>query len=128
MLQDASGNGHHGKIHGAKWVNADGSAIAIATTDPQRRAAAMVLRHGGRVDIVTSKGTRSITRTEQLPQGRFALKTVALIDTKPLLDADWKALSRSNIFFFKTRRFQRPASRISSTLIGFVRFTSTAMN
>ena len=25
VLKDSSGNGHHGKIHGATWVNADGS-------------------------------------------------------------------------------------------------------
>ncbi|MFQ5735008.1 MAG: LamG domain-containing protein, partial [Planctomycetaceae bacterium] len=25
VLKDSSGNGHHGKIHGAAWVNADGS-------------------------------------------------------------------------------------------------------
>ena len=24
LLKDSSGNGHHGKIIGAKWVNADG--------------------------------------------------------------------------------------------------------
>ncbi len=42
VLHDASGNGHHGKIIGAKWVNADGSVIvcepapAVApTTDTQ---------------------------------------------------------------------------------------------
>src|ERR1019366_7642082 len=28
VLKDSSGNGHHGKIVGAKWVNADGSPIA----------------------------------------------------------------------------------------------------
>ncbi len=27
VLVDSSGNGHHGKIHGAKWVKADGSPI-----------------------------------------------------------------------------------------------------
>jgi hypothetical protein len=27
VLQDSSPNGHHGTIVGAKWVNADGSAI-----------------------------------------------------------------------------------------------------
>ena len=26
-LTDHSGNGHHGKIYGATWVNADGSPI-----------------------------------------------------------------------------------------------------
>jgi hypothetical protein len=28
MLIDSSGNNHHGTIHGAKWVNVDGSEIA----------------------------------------------------------------------------------------------------
>ena len=28
VLKDSSGNGHHGKIVGARWVNADGSPIA----------------------------------------------------------------------------------------------------
>ena len=27
VLKDSSGNGHHGKIVGAKWVKADGSPI-----------------------------------------------------------------------------------------------------
>jgi sulfatase modifying factor 1 len=30
VLKDSSGNGHHGKIVGAKWVKADGTAIAPA--------------------------------------------------------------------------------------------------
>ena len=30
VLTDSSGNGHHGRIKGAKWVNADGAAISAA--------------------------------------------------------------------------------------------------
>src|SRR5206468_7604526 len=37
MLKDSSGNERHGKISGAKWVNADDSPIVA--DDPQRRAA-----------------------------------------------------------------------------------------
>lgn len=36
LLKDSSGNGHHGKIIGAKWVTADGAPIpAVADNRPQ---------------------------------------------------------------------------------------------
>ena len=37
VLKDSSGNGHHGKIVGAKWVKADGTPIAAMT--PEESAA-----------------------------------------------------------------------------------------
>ncbi|MBT6157241.1 MAG: SUMF1/EgtB/PvdO family nonheme iron enzyme, partial [Planctomycetaceae bacterium] len=36
VVKDASGNGHHGTIVGAKWVNADGSMINHTTPIPGR--------------------------------------------------------------------------------------------
>ncbi len=33
VLKDSSGNNHHGKIVGAKWVNADGTPIAASTPE-----------------------------------------------------------------------------------------------
>ena len=34
LLHDSSGNGHHGKIVGAKWIKADGSPITRRTAEP----------------------------------------------------------------------------------------------
>jgi hypothetical protein len=34
VLKDSSSNGHHGKIVGAKWVKADGSAISVRPPTP----------------------------------------------------------------------------------------------
>jgi hypothetical protein len=34
VLKDSSGNGHHGKIVGAKWANADGTPIKPAAPEP----------------------------------------------------------------------------------------------
>ena len=36
-LTDHSGNNHHGKIHGATWVKADGSPINVGSSNRPNR-------------------------------------------------------------------------------------------
>ena len=46
VLKDSSGNGHHGKIVGAKWVKADGSPISPARQDD------FALSFGGKSHVI----------------------------------------------------------------------------
>ncbi len=72
-LIDSSGNNHHGKIVGAKWVRANDALVV--SDDPDRRAAEWVLKVGGHVTV---KGSDSVIVTDKLPPGRFKVKSVHL--------------------------------------------------
>jgi WD40 repeat protein len=53
-LIDSSGNGHHGKIVGAKWVKADGSPITPPSSPPGPLTASMVHKFEGHTDKIRS--------------------------------------------------------------------------
>jgi WD40 repeat protein/serine/threonine protein kinase len=81
VLKDSSGNGHHGKIIGAKWVkvgektnNAD---YEIGSFEHERTAAEWVLKNGGNVELL-ERGT--IDSLEMLPEGPLRCKDVRLTD------------------------------------------------
>lgn len=88
-LVDASGNGHHGKIFGARWVKADGSEIDAPSPEPsgltaeQRKALEWVLSVGGEL-VLTPVGGKMIRlkRGDALPAGKFLLGTVSLAGVK----------------------------------------------
>ena len=73
-LKDSSGNNHHGKITGAKWVQADGGLVV--SDDPDRRAATYILSVAGTVQINEIKQT--ITDVRELPMSRFRLTSISI--------------------------------------------------
>lgn len=75
-VKDSSGNNHHGKIVGAKWVR--------TTDSPDRKAALYVLSVGGSVKV--SGEDRNIIAAADLPKGRFTLTHVSL-DARVITDA-----------------------------------------
>ena len=93
VLKDSSGNGHDGKIVGAKWVKIDegvGVADAVAD-DPDRRAAEWVLGIGGKVVILEDGEERWISTAASIPQGDFTviqcnLEDCTLVDDTGLLN------------------------------------------
>ena len=71
-LKDSSGNNHHGKIVGAKWVAMDdGPSVS---DDPDRRAATYILSASGKVLI--NEVEPFITDVRELPKGRFRLTSI----------------------------------------------------
>jgi len=68
-LKDSSGNNHHGKIVGAKWVKV-GSGSAISD-DPDRRAAEWVLSIGGGITIRENGQERGVGGGKELPRTAF---------------------------------------------------------
>ena len=78
VLKDSSGNGHDGKIVGAKWVKVDEGSGGVAD-DPDRRAAEWVLGIGGSVTVITDgKEVPSIETPGELPEGTFLVTDVDL--------------------------------------------------
>ncbi len=84
VLKDSSGNNHHGKIVGAKWVKSDGSANTMLASDPDRRAAEYVLSIRGSVRIKAD--TPWITAVAELPREKFQLREVDLLQNTPVSD------------------------------------------
>jgi len=87
-LTDSSGNGHHGKIVGAKWVKADETPITPASgkaVDAERDAAEWVLAIGGSV-IVRDLKNKSTTLKPgaALPEDKFQITRVDLPKTNEL--------------------------------------------
>ncbi len=80
ILKDSSGNNHHGKIVGAKWVKFDGLPI-----DVDRRAAEWVLSIGG--DVVVNGGQEHVRDVGALPKDALKLDQVFLAGNKKLSDA-----------------------------------------
>ena len=80
VLTDSSGHGHHGKIVGAKWVKADGTAIAPAITD---QIYALRFEEGSKVDLPTlplSSGMPFCLEAWVLPEA-FDAKQQAIFGT-----------------------------------------------
>jgi serine/threonine protein kinase/Leucine-rich repeat (LRR) protein len=94
VLKDSSGNGHDGKIVGAKWVKVDDELQVIqpATTSEKpmtdREVAEWVIGMGGEVRI----SGKNFTKIEQLPTLPFVIGTVTLADTS-VKDDDLKRLA-----------------------------------
>lgn len=92
VLVDASGNGHDGKIHGAKWVpNKNDSR--------DRSLAAWVFSKGGKVDVKVFRSTdngydtiRNLASMEQLPSKQFNIETVNLGGLTSINDQDVNTL------------------------------------
>ena len=75
-LNDSSGNNHHCKIVGAKWVKVNGAAITASV--PDREAAEWVLSVGGTVSVSVSGSNARTIESEikeaaKLPTGAFRL-------------------------------------------------------
>ena len=84
-LKDSSGNNHHGKIVGAKWVQADGGPVV--NDNPDRRAAEYVLSIGGDISIKENGQERPIAAVGDLPNGAFELSAVTLVQNPKASDA-----------------------------------------
>ncbi|MEZ6125943.1 MAG: SUMF1/EgtB/PvdO family nonheme iron enzyme [Planctomycetaceae bacterium] len=95
LLKDLSGNGHDGRIVGAKWsqnsVPAIPSTESLASFENDRFVAEWVLTRGGRVglrtveDSGTTSGNLAVTSLDQLPMQRFAVFQITL-DTERIDD------------------------------------------
>jgi len=94
VLKDASGNGHDGKIVGAKWVKVDDE---LQVTEPSttseksmtdREVAEWVIGMGGWVNT----GGKSVTKIEQLPTEPFIINFLDLKGTS-VKDEDLKRLA-----------------------------------
>ncbi|MBC7818406.1 MAG: leucine-rich repeat protein, partial [Planctomycetaceae bacterium] len=77
VLKDSSGNNRHGKILGAKWVQADGGSVV---TDPDRRAATYILSVGGTVQI--NEIPQDYTDVRELPKSKFRLTSIVNVHGK----------------------------------------------
>ncbi len=94
VLKDASGNGHDGKIFGAKWVKVDDElqvAEPATTSDKpmtDREVAEWVIGMGGWVNT----GGKNITKIEQLPTEPFIINFLDLKGTR-VQDEDLKRLA-----------------------------------
>lgn len=83
VLKDSSGNGHHGKIVGAKWVKIGGATQT--PVDPERAVAEWVIGSGGEVEL--APGGR-VSKLADLPQGAFTISVVTLRKFPNLTVAD----------------------------------------
>jgi len=104
VLKDASGNGHDGKIVGAKWVKVDDELKVVKPTTTgdtpmtDREVAEWVIGMGGKVVI----SNMELTNLKQLPTEPFVIEQVRLQNTS-LKDDDLncltglKSLNRLNI-------------------------------
>jgi formylglycine-generating enzyme required for sulfatase activity/serine/threonine protein kinase len=77
VLKDSSGNGHHGKIVGAKWVKVD-EGLRVVDVSPDRRAAEWVLRIGGRIMIAFDGKKVLVEAGDGLPREDFVVAYVGL--------------------------------------------------
>lgn len=88
ILVDSSGNNHHGKIVGAKWVTSEPSNRSADIIN--RRAAEWALKAGGTIRLQMSGQDRTITQLADLPAGAFDLISVDL--RSGVKDADLRLL------------------------------------
>ena len=116
QLLDSSGNNHHGKISGAKWVRADGSTIAPALAKApfdakQARAhqEAWAKHLGTTVETTNSVGAKMIL----LPPGEFLMGTGDDQLVAALKDADDK--QRGPDVANQIRNAERPRHRVLLT-------------
>jgi len=87
VLKDSSGNNHHGKIDGAKWVKLDGPDVSAGPATPDRKAAKWVLSTGGQVTTRIAPN-KSITTANDLPEKPFQVHRIDFTGNKQLTDAD----------------------------------------
>ena len=94
VLKDASGNGHHGEIVGAKWVRVDEGlgGVDVVADDPERRAAEWVLGIGGSVGIHSDGEFRIIRDLANLRQTPFRLSHVTLTSNEQVSDFNLECL------------------------------------
>lgn len=92
LLKDSSGNGHHGKIIGAKWVRVDN--VAQSVTDPDKDVAKWVQEIGG-VVVISQNGQqlRYANRDRELPSTPFKVTTIDLTGSRQFGDADLQRLA-----------------------------------
>ncbi|MCA9048300.1 MAG: protein kinase [Planctomycetaceae bacterium] len=96
VLKDFSGNNHHGRIFGAKWVRADGSPIPADTISGsqyklERDIAARVVERGGNVKLMIRsprEGLR-IDKPADLPDADFTIVEIRLYSITNLTEADF---------------------------------------
>ena len=99
VLHDCSGNGHDGKIVGAKWVrvgeaeSGEGKAGGVAE-DADRRAAEWVLKNGGKVYLThpsskTGGSELSGTMPADSPQRYLGSETVVVDELEELPQEDF---------------------------------------
>lgn len=94
VLKDSSGNGHDGKIVGAKWVKVDDELQVVKPTTTNekpmtdREVAEWVIGMGGKVNI----SGKIVTKIKQLPTSPFVLDNVTLKGTS-VKDDDLKRLA-----------------------------------
>ncbi|WP_197996295.1 protein kinase domain-containing protein [Gimesia panareensis] len=95
VLKDSSGNGHHGKIVGARWVKVD--STSQHSVDPDRDVAEWVLKIGGIVAIRQGdRSTRFDQKNRELPSTPFKVTTIDLTGTRKFGDADLQRLTALN--------------------------------
>jgi hypothetical protein len=82
ILTDSSGNGHHGKVVGAKWVEVEGPKRKTWT---HREMAEWVLARGGKLWV---DDRDMVSRNEDLPTGNFTVKVVRLEGVSNVGDAE----------------------------------------
>jgi serine/threonine protein kinase len=96
VLKDSSGNNHHGKIVGARWVLSSGQPIQSEATLPletgllaaDRAAAEWVLSRKGSLEfVVGSAAPRSVASQGDLPTEPFKVVRVWIRPTSPAIDA-----------------------------------------
>ena len=90
VLKDSSGNGHHGKIVGAKWVRVDGSQLDSATVRPLSRRG---LQFSNTDDHVLFPGLAGNSRLITV-EGWFTLASNADMSVLTLPQTDGKGLTR----------------------------------
>ena len=95
VLKDSSGNGHHGKIFGAKWVRVDDELNVIEEgqlaqpTDPyarDRKMAEWVISQGGRVQVVTGRVSVTANTLDELPESPFVLAGITFENAAGITD------------------------------------------
>jgi len=100
VLKDSSGNGHDGKIVGAKWVKVDDELDVIkspkepisTSSNPNLTAAEWVLSIGGHVDVITNGKKVTAHRLEDLPKEPFFVYSIYLNDNKKVTDDRFRLL------------------------------------
>ncbi|MAG93797.1 MAG: hypothetical protein CMJ48_08625, partial [Planctomycetaceae bacterium] len=100
VLKDSSGNGHHGKMVGAKWVSVDDELNVIekprtplaAAADHHRRAAEWVISVGGSVGCFEEERYLNVSKVEDLPSKPFVLVDMELNHVEQPIDEGLKLL------------------------------------
>lgn len=105
VLKDSSGNGHHGKIVGAKWVKAstriDSTNLVETYYAAERKAAEWVLSIGGKVTCRVGEKSINVKEATDLPSTHFDILTVDLSDS-----SDFTAQELAQLRQFEIENFE----------------------